>query len=184
MNNNSYEYTIRKKHGLTVKQYFFCKYYVSNGHNGADAARRAGYKGNNHQLSVIADQNLAKLGIKAFIEEIEQPILEKLEVDEDWVLSKLKNFANAKITDYFDIKDNKMILKDLSKMDENKISSIEYIKETKSGIEIKLVDKRSSLLEIGKHLGMFKNQVSPEANNNNTPRVYIIPSFRSQSGSN
>lgn len=171
---------LRKKHNLTTKMYFFSRYYVSNGHNGADAARRAGYKGNDHQLSVIADQNLSKLGIKSLIQELEQPVLEKLKVDENWVLSNLKNFADAKITDYFEIKGNSMVLKDFSKLTEDQIRAIESIEETRNGWKIKLVDKKSSVVDIGRTLGMFKDAIEGTVNHEHTHKVYVIPAFGGQ----
>ena len=55
---------------LTNKQLSFCIWYVSGvvNLNGTDAARRAGYKGNDHQLGVIGSQNLAKVSIRAEID--------------------------------------------------------------------------------------------------------------------
>lgn len=51
---------------LTEKQKRFADYYIETG-NGAEAARLAGYKGKN--LNNIASENLAKLGIKNYINE-------------------------------------------------------------------------------------------------------------------
>ena len=51
---------------LTEKQKRFADYYIETG-NGAEAARLAGYKGKN--LNNIASENLAKLGIKNYIDE-------------------------------------------------------------------------------------------------------------------
>lgn len=52
------------KDKLTEKQKRFADYYIETG-NGAEAARRAGYKGNNHDN--IATENLRKLAIKEYI---------------------------------------------------------------------------------------------------------------------
>ena len=51
---------------LTEKQKRFADYYIETG-NGAEATRLAGYKGKN--LNNIASENLAKLGIKNYIDE-------------------------------------------------------------------------------------------------------------------
>lgn len=168
---------IKKKFNLTPKQFLFGKYYVSNGHNGLQACKSAGYKGNDKTLSVIAVQNLAKLNIKEFIDSLEAPVLEKLNIDENWVLSQLKSFASSKITDYFTIKNNTIKLKDFDELTEDQIRAVESIKETKNGIEIKLVNKESAVVNIGKHLGMFKEQIEGNVNHNLTHRVYVIPSF-------
>ena len=51
---------------LTLKQRAFADYYIETG-NATEAARRAGYKGNN--LNRIASENLSKLDIKIYIDE-------------------------------------------------------------------------------------------------------------------
>lgn len=51
---------------ITEKQKRFADYYIETG-NGTEAARKAGYKGND--LRVIASQNLTKLNIKSYIDE-------------------------------------------------------------------------------------------------------------------
>lgn len=50
---------------LTPKQKAFCDYYIQTG-NGSEAARLAGYKGNN--LNRVASENLSKLDIKEYLE--------------------------------------------------------------------------------------------------------------------
>lgn len=50
---------------LTPKQKAFCDYYIQTG-NGSEAARLAGYRGNN--LNRVASENLSKLYIKEYLE--------------------------------------------------------------------------------------------------------------------
>lgn len=142
---------------LTKKQELFCKYYVSNGHNGTQAAIQAGYSENT--AGVQANENLKKPNIIEMIKQLEAPIVKKLGLDENWVLTKLKNFAEADITDFFEIKDNKITLKDFNLIPKEKTMAIESIKQTRNGIEIKLIDKKSSSVDVGKHIGMFKEQI-------------------------
>lgn len=51
---------------LTEKQKRFADYYIETG-NGTESARRAGYKGKN--LNNVASENLAKVGVKNYIDE-------------------------------------------------------------------------------------------------------------------
>ena len=51
---------------MTIKQKAFCDYYLETG-NATEAARRAGYKGNN--LNRIATENLSKVVIKQYVDE-------------------------------------------------------------------------------------------------------------------
>lgn len=181
-----------KEFKITKKQEFFCRIYVSNGHNGTKAAREAKYS----LPEVQSSENLRKPYLIRFIEELEQPVFEKLKVDENWVLSKLKNFADTTVLDFFEVIIEKKInkqtkkerteihlqLKDLTKLPPEKIASIEYIEETKPGVfKVKLVDKKASIVDIGRHLGMFKEQLEGNFNVSGSGQgktvVYIIPGF-------
>lgn len=51
---------------LTEKQKRFADYYIETG-NATEFARRAGYKGKN--LNNVASENLAKVGVKSYIDE-------------------------------------------------------------------------------------------------------------------
>ena len=51
---------------LTGKQKRFADYYIETG-NATESARRAGYKGKN--LNNVASENLAKVGVKSYIDE-------------------------------------------------------------------------------------------------------------------
>ncbi|WP_314713065.1 terminase small subunit [Leptotrichia wadei] len=51
---------------LTEKQKRFADYYIETG-NATESARRAGYKGKN--LNNVASENLAKVGVKSYIDE-------------------------------------------------------------------------------------------------------------------
>ncbi|MDW7774670.1 MAG: terminase small subunit [Desulfobulbaceae bacterium] len=62
------------KQALTVKQQRFVDLYDGNG---VQAARAAGYKGNDNTLAVVAKENLRKPHLKAAIEAREQKAKEK-----------------------------------------------------------------------------------------------------------
>ncbi len=155
----------------------FCREYVRNGHNGEQAAIFAKYSP--RTAKIIASQNLTKLNLIDFINDLERPVIEELGISEDWVLTKLKNFSESNITDYFDIDNEGIIkLKDLTRLPKEKIEAIESIEQTEKGrIKIKLVDKRASVVDIGKHLGMFKDIIEGNIQHQNLHKVYVIPAF-------
>ncbi len=143
---------------LTKRQEAFCKIYISNGFNATQAAIEAGYSKKNARI--IAAENLSKTNIKKFIESLLKPKMEKLELDAEYVIRKLKAFAEAKITDYFEINRFKIVLKNLKTLSEEKIIAIESIEETKGGkIKIKLVDRLAAVIDIGRALNMFKEGI-------------------------
>ena len=162
---------------LSKKQEMFCRYYVSNGHNATKAAISAGYS--EKTAKVIAMENLTKPYLIDFVNELEKPVLDKLSISEDWVLTKLKNFSESNITDYFDIDNEGNIkLKDLTKLPKEKIEAIESIEQTEKGrIKIKLVDKRASVVDIGRNYGMFKDIIEGNIQHQNLHKVYVIPAF-------
>ena len=63
---------------LTMKQKAFCDHYIANNGNGTQAAREAGYKGNDVTLGAVSTENLRKPLIKAYIDANMQPIREKI----------------------------------------------------------------------------------------------------------
>jgi len=169
---------LKEKNKLTKKQEMFCRFYVSNGHNGKQAAISAGYS--KKTAKVIAMENLTKPYLKSFIEELEKPVIEKLGLDENWVLTKLHNFSEALITDYFDFDEatKRIVLKDLFKLPKSKVEAIEEISQDKDGrIKIKLVNKRASVVDIGRNYGMFKDIVEGNIQHQNLHKVYVVPAF-------
>ena len=162
---------------LTKKQEMFCREYVRNGHVGEKAALYAKYSPKTAYS--IANENLNKPELISFINELEQPVLDRLGISENWVLTKLKNFSESNILDYFVITEAGDIkLKDLNKLPKEKIEAIESIEQTEKGrIKIKLVDKRASVVDIGKNYGMFKDLIEANVHHQHLHKVYVIPAF-------
>lgn len=94
------------KKKLTQKQKLFCEYYIENW-NASDAARRAGYSKNS--AGQIGEQNLKKLEIQEYIEEIQRDI------------AKLAGVSRLSI-----VKDL-LSIKDIAEQDKDKLKSIEII---------------------------------------------------------
>ena len=82
------------------------------------------------------------------------------------LVRKLKLFIDTRVTDFFDIIDGKLIVKDFSKIPEDKISAIQSIKETKYGLEIKLVSKLEAIDLLSRLLGIEQSQKEKSANVN------------------
>lgn len=161
---------------LTKKQELFCRHYVADEkHNAYEAAISAGYKENTAYQ--VASQNLRKQQLTKFIDYLEKPLLEKLSIDQEYVLTKLKSFCEAKITDYFEIKNNTIRLKDFSKLTDLQVGAVESIKQNNFNIEIKLVDKQAAVVNIGKHLNMFKEQIDANLFVNKVHKVFVVPVF-------
>lgn len=83
---------------LSERQKAFCDYYIETG-NATEAARRAGYKGNN--LNRIASENLSKLDIKQYIDERLKEIEDKRIADGKEVLQYLTRVMRGEEKDQF-----------------------------------------------------------------------------------
>ena len=85
------------------------------------------------------------------------------ELSVQYVKDRLKAFSKAKITDFFEFKgkglNRKMYIKDLATLPDELVICIQKIKQTKLGIEIELVDKLTSITNIGRHFGMFTDNI-------------------------
>jgi phage terminase small subunit len=86
-----------KGRNLTTKQRLFVEAYLANP-NATEAARRAGYKGNDVTLGAVGGENLRKPLIAALISER----VEKAVMSADEVLQRLTEHATASLADLLD----------------------------------------------------------------------------------
>jgi phage terminase small subunit len=125
---------------LTAKQEMFVKEYLID-LNGTQAAIRAGYseKTANEQASRL----LAKVKVRSRVEELQSKRSEKLNLDAEWVLTRLK-----------EISDKCMTAEPVTKWDyeaKAMVETGEYLFDSNGA------NKSTEL--IGKHLGMFKDKI-------------------------
>jgi phage terminase small subunit len=156
---------IDKKTGLTEKQKLFCEYYIEDW-NATKAAIRAGYS--EKTAKVIGCQNLTKINVKDYIEEI-QLDLEKISgLSKLKVLNEHKKIAFSTIAHlhntWIELKEFEAISdehKQCIKKIERKINikstynpqTEEYDEYEVEFVKIELYDKLKSLDSINKMLG-------------------------------
>lgn len=104
---------------LTLKQQRWVNAYIETG-NATEAARLAGYKGDDNQLGVVGHGNLRKYKIRQFIEDR----LSEERISSDEVLQILASQARTDVADLFD---------------ENGRFSIEHLRRNKLGHLIKKI---------------------------------------------
>ena len=141
---------------MTKKQKRFVEEYLID-LNATQAAIRAGYSP--HTAKDIGCENLAKPNIAAAISQAMAERSRRTGINQDRVLQELARIGFAKITDVVDPETAK-ILPDASEDDLACIQSIK-IKPNEFGTEreVKLYDKKAALVDLGKHLGLFKDKV-------------------------
>lgn len=125
--------------------------------NAKRAAIRAGYKPDN--ADVIGYQLLQKTSVKNAIEKAMAERSRRTGINQDRVLLELAKIAFVNIADVVDL-DNARVRtgatdEDLACIQSVKIRPNEYGTER----EIKMYDKKASLELLGRHLGMFKDNI-------------------------
>lgn len=141
---------------MTKKQKRFVEEYLID-LNATQAAIRAGYS--TDTAGSIGAENLKKPEIKSRIDKAMAERSRRTGINQDRVLQELARIGFAKITDVVD-PETAEIRTDASDDDLACIQSIK-IKPNEFGTEreVKLYDKKAALVDLGKHLGLFKDKV-------------------------
>lgn len=141
---------------MTQKQKRFIEEYLID-LNATQAAIRAGYSP--ETAGSIGSENLKKPEIRARIDKAMAERSKRTGISQDRVLYELAKIGFANITDVIDPATAK-ILPDAKEEDLACIQSIK-IKPNEFGTEreVKMYDKKAALVDIGRHLGMFKDKV-------------------------
>lgn len=84
----------KKGEKLTIKQQTFVAEYLKTG-NATEAARRAGYKGNDKTLQSVGTENLLKPVIQGAINAAKSKVMNEAVVDAAFVLNGLRDIAIA-----------------------------------------------------------------------------------------
>lgn len=151
---------------LTAKEEKFCNEYLKH-LNGTKAALSAGYS--KRSAREIACENLTKPHIRSRITQLQKELQEKSGITAHDVIMELAALGFWNIKDFI-VGDN--VIKDLSKMNRAKLKPVAGIKVKESFIttgtgehivstkevttELKMVDKRGALVDLGRHLGVFE----------------------------
>lgn len=144
---------------MTEKQKIFADEYLID--LNATRAYRKAYPSvkKDETAAAAAARMLRNVNVADYIAERMQARQERTEITQDRVLEELAAIAFARATDYAEVKDDQVFIKDTAGLSENQIKAIAGIKQRKFGIEVKLNDKEKALELLGRHLGMFKDRV-------------------------
>ena len=144
---------------MTEKQKIFANEYLID--LNATRAYRVAYPSvkKDETAAAAATRMLRNVKVAAYIQERLRERQKRTEITQDRVLQELAAIAFAKATDYAEVEDGQVIIKDTVNLDEQQVKAIAGIKEGKYGIEVKLNDKEKALELLGRHLGMFKDRM-------------------------
>lgn len=141
---------------MTKKQKLFVEEYLID-LNATQAAIRAGYSP--ETAGSIGSENLKKPEIRARINKAMAERSKRTGISQDRVLLELAKIGFANIKDVVDPKTAEV----LPNAKEEDLACIQSIKvkpgEFGTEREVKMYDKKGALVDIGRHLGMFKDKV-------------------------
>lgn len=149
---------------LTGKQRAFVNAYLSNGMNGVQAAKAAGYKGTYNTLCAVAHENLRKPLIRKAIDQ--KLKAHKLSADE--VLAKLSEQAAASIDEFLDKDGNFDIKKARQRKKLHLIKKLTVTRRTTKvagrdvtieKVTFELHNSQAALELLGRHHKVFTDQI-------------------------
>ena len=153
---------------LTAKQARFVEEYLID-LNGSQAAIRAGYSGKTARA--IAYELLTKPDIQDAIAEAQQERSKRTGINQDRVLAELALLGFSNMQDYMRSGPDGDPYLDFSGLTREQAAALTEVtvEDFKDGrgddardvkrVKFRLADKRAALVDIGKHLGMFKERV-------------------------
>ncbi|CUI41364.1 terminase small subunit [Achromobacter xylosoxidans] len=160
---------------LTDKQRRFVDEYLVD-LNATQAAIRAGYS--QKTARQIGDENLSKPDIAEAVQEAQAARAKRTEITQDMVLRELAKIGfsdirkivrwgktELRVADAGDDEEevteayHGLALVSADDIDDDTAAAISEISEGREGLKVKLHDKKGALVDIGRHLGMFKDRI-------------------------
>jgi phage terminase small subunit len=155
----------KAERGLNPKQQLFVQEYLTD-LNATAAAERAGYKEPNKQ----GPRLLVNVGIAAAVAAAQQRLAHKAEIKAERVLAELAALAFSDLGQVLDFAGNELQLRrpgDIPESARRALASVKVRRVFEGAgedkvpvdlIEFKLWDKRAALVDLGKHLGLWKER--------------------------
>lgn len=128
---------------LPERQKLFILYYLQN-YNGALAAIQAGYPPKKYSAYQAI---LSSKKVRETLRQIKSIVHQEIFITGHDILNEYIKIAFADITQFIDVKDNRLMLKDSNQIDG---TLIQEIKEGRDGVTIKLHDKMKALEKLEK----------------------------------
>jgi phage terminase small subunit len=164
---------------LTNKQEAFCQHYALN-QDGARAYRVA-YDADqmkSESVRVNAAKLLKHARVSLRIEELRKRVVEiaadKFDITAEKVLQELATIAFANVKDYVTVDDEGIPMPDFKNVSRQQFAAVGEVTfedidtgaRTGKRVKFKLLDKKGALVDLGKHVGLFKETVKHEHEHN------------------
>jgi phage terminase small subunit len=133
---------------------------VARGKTQVDAYVIAGYQENDSNACTLANRP----EVAARIQEIIGVIAARAQVSGERVLAELARIGFSDITQAVKIKGGKVLVADTDALPRDLRAAISEISQGRDGLKVKMHDKRAALESLGKHLGLWKENVDLNVN--------------------
>ena len=156
---------------LTPKQEKFVRNLVS-GMSQREAYRNS-YNAENmkpESMDKKASALFSRVDIRSRYNDLIAKANEKVEIKAEDILRELKAIAFSSGSDYAEIKNNKLLFKNTSELDEDKKKAISTIKQTREGKSIETYDKLKAIDMLVKYMKLFDNA----GNETSAPSLNIV----------
>lgn len=162
-----------KNRKLTPKQERFIHEYLKDC-DATKAAGRAGYKGKH--LGLIGHQLLKNSLVGAAVSERRKKIIDRLEVTQEKIVREYAKLGFSDMADYVNFEQNGRVHFDWSELPEGASAAVQEItqEEAMDGAgdearkilktKFKLHDKKGALDSLSRHLGLFADKLTVDAN--------------------
>lgn len=154
--------------GLSEKRARFAREYLVD-RNGKQAAIRAGYKATSAEQA--ASRMLRDPAVKAYIEQGEVKLTEKVGLTAELVLEELLTIACADIADAYDADGTLLPIKQMPLAVRKALASIET---SDKGVKVRRWDKVEALKLLGQHLGAWKDRLQLEGEGGGPVVVEVV----------
>ena len=150
----------------TQKRIRFVHHYVRNGGNGTDAAEKAGYSAAQQEASRLLSRHVIQAAIQIELRQL----LAKEGVTDEYIISKWKNWAEGRATDYFTTdQGGELAVKDLKDLTEEQKSRVKKISVSNNqhgqNVTVELIDPQKALDRLAEVQGLLSkdtNQTPPD----------------------
>ena len=145
--------------GLSPKQALFVEEYLVD-RNATEAAKRAGYSAKSARA--IGTENLQKPVVSAAIAKRQADRAERTEITQDLVVQGLADIAFANVGDVARWSGSTVELESSENPSKAALSAVAQVSVGQFGVTLRMHDKRAALVDLGKHLGMFRDKLEVE----------------------
>jgi phage terminase small subunit len=133
---------------------------VAGGMTQTAAAEKAGYRSARGNSTRLITKEEIRRRVAELKEIAARRVEKKLEVSIESVTRELARLGFSNVTDVIKIKNGKPRVSNTDELSEDVTAAISEIRQTKDGIVVKMHDKRAALVDLGRHMGYFKENVN------------------------